>query len=241
MSITKVTASIISTAALFSLSIAYAGDMGSKPAPLSVPYVGGEVSASWIQKNAPRVNSVTGNISEQNWGGRLSAGMLRFHTEQLALMGEIGGGYYGSRSVTIPQLSASSKLEVDGYDVLVGALYKLKHVDVFGQVGFMIENARMSFSRQDLNKLAPGDFIHGSSSARLNTTQVLPEVRAGGIYNVRDDLGITLTYMHAFGSTPGFSGSVTASQADGINSVSSAKQQNPSLNSVLLGLHYYIV
>jgi hypothetical protein len=241
MNITKVTASIISTAALFSASIAYAGDMGSKLAPLSVPYVGGEVSASWIQKNAPHVNGVTANISEQNWGGRLSAGMLRFHTEKLALMGEIGGGYYGSRSVTIPQLSASSKLEVDGYDVLVGALYKLKHVDVFGQVGFMIENARMSLTKQDLNKLAQGDFIHGSSSVRFNTTQVLPEVRAGGVYNVRDDLGVTLAYMHAFGSTPDFSGVKTATRADGINTVVSAKLQNPSLNAVLLGLHYYIV
>ena len=240
MKITKITTSLISTAALFSASIAYAGDMGSKPAPLSVPYVGGEVSASWIQKNAPYINGVKGNMSNQNWGGRLSAGMLRFHTEKLALMGEIGGGYYGSRSVNIPALEVSSKLEVDGYDVLVGALYKLKHLDVFGQVGFMIENARLSVSARELNQLFRGDFVYGESDARANGTQVLPEVRAGGIYNVREDLGITLTYMHAFGSTQAFKAINLATKGEGFFSMTNAHAQNPTLNSVLLGLHYYI-
>ena len=156
-------------------------------------------------------------------------------------MGEIGGGYYGSRSTTIPQLSTTSKSEIDGYDVLVGALYKLEHLDVFGQVGFMIENARINTTVQDLNKVITGDFMQGSSYSRLGQTQVLPELRAGGIYNVREDLGITLTYMHAFGSTPSFTGERSANRGSGIYSFTSAHMQNPSLNSVLLGLHYYVV
>lgn len=236
----KSTRTALSTAAFLSLSIAHAGDMGSKPAPVSIPYFGAEVSYNWIQKDDPRVNSFTNTPSVQNWGGRLSAGLLRFHTEKLGLTGEIGGGYYGNETLTLPQLSAVSKNSVDGYDVLVGALYKFENFDVFGKVGFMIENLRGSLNQQNLTEIQ-GNFFSGSSYVRGNKTQVLPEVRAGGIYNLREDLGLTLTYMHAFGSTPSFSGSMSASRVTGINQTTVSKLQNPSLDSILLGLRYYIV
>jgi len=241
MDITKVTRSVISTAAFLSLSMGYAGDMGSKPPPTSMPYFGAEASYNWIQRDNPHINSLTDRPSTQNWGGRLSAGMLRFHTDKLGITGEIGGGYYGSGTVTIPQLALTSKRSVDGYDILVGALYKLEYFDVFGKVGFMIENFRSSVNQQNLSKIDQGDFFTGSSYARFNNTEVLPEVRAGGIYNFRDDLGVTLTYMHAFGSTPSFSGNLLATRASGIHQTTVVKAQNPSLDSILLGLRYYVV
>jgi hypothetical protein len=237
----KSTRTVLSTAALLSLSIAHAGDMGSKPAPVTMPYFGAEASYNWIQRGESRVNDISSIASIQHWGGRISAGLLRLHTEKLGFTGEIGGGYYGNESISMPRLSTTGKSSVDGYDVLVGALYKLEKFDVFGKIGFMIENYRTTTNEANLSQITQGSFITGSTYVRENRTQVLPEVRAGGIYNLREDLGLTLTYMHAFGSTPSLTGSISASQATGINQTIVAKAQNPSLDSILLGLRYYIV
>jgi hypothetical protein len=237
MSIVKITKTAIS-AAFLSLSIAHAGDMGGSPLSVFKPYFGAEASYNWIAIDKPSINSILGSSSAQNWGGRLYAGFLRHHTEKLGFTGELGGGYYGDQSINLPQLSSTQRNSVVGYDVLVGALYKFKKFDVFGKVGFMVENFRTRTKEQNL-KLIEGDFFTGSYDVRSTNTQVLPEIRVGGIYNLRDDLGLTLSYMHAFGSTPSISGSMSSSQAAGINQTAVANLQNPSLDSVLLGLIYY--
>ncbi len=227
----------LSIASLLFCTFAHAGDMGGKPSPSLRPYFGGEVSYSWIQANGIRINGFTGSETKQHWGGRLSAGVLRFSTEKLGFTSEVGGGYYGSQTRKYRDLRVTSNGEIDGYDILVGALYKLEHFDLFAKIGFMVENIRVDITKQDLSLTNFG--ITGSHYNRLGSTQVLPEIRVGGIYNLRNDLGVTLTYMHAFGSTPGATVDVSASQA-GINSIVSLKGQNPSLDSVLLGLRYYI-
>ncbi|MDF1827143.1 MAG: hypothetical protein P1U39_02570 [Legionellaceae bacterium] len=240
MNILRNTRAVISTVAFLSLSIAHAGDMGSKPAPVSMPYIGGEVSYNWMQRDNPNINGFSPRSSIQHWGGRVSAGMLKFYNEKLRFTGEIGGGFYGNESTKIPQLSVKEKQSVDGYDVLVGALYKLEKVDVFGQVGFMVQNLRMSLNQANLSEVSQGTFLTGTSYQRDNKAAVLPELRVGGIYNLREDLGITLTYMHAFGSTLSNTFSMVAAPGN-IHATQVAKMQNPSLDSILLGLRYYIV
>ncbi|MDF1826779.1 MAG: hypothetical protein P1U39_00650 [Legionellaceae bacterium] len=231
---------MIPTAALLSLSTAYAGTMGNQTVPMFKPYLGGEVSYNWIQRDDPSINGFSPRSNVQHWGGRFSVGMLRLYTDTLGFTAEIGGGYYGDETTNIPQVSTVGKISVDAYDVLVGALYKFEKFDVFGKVGFMVENFRTKVNQQSLSQMSQGTFITGTSDKRWNSAAALPEIKVGGIYNVCDNLGITLAYMHAFGSTPGTVGNLVASPGS-INTTQFANQQNPSLDSIFLGLRYYIV
>ncbi|MCR9191553.1 MAG: hypothetical protein NXI01_02715 [Gammaproteobacteria bacterium] len=230
---------IIFTSTVFlSVSTAYAGTMGN--AQDAMPYLGGEASYSWRQTDPIQLNTINNQTSDQGWGGRLSAGMLKFYTPNIGLTGEIGGGYYGSTTITKPEISSKVTFSVDGYDALVGALYRLQYLDIFAKIGFMIENSRSSINRQNLSQLYNGDLINGSSYTRSNRTQVLPEIRVGGIYNLRNNLGITLTYLHAFGSTMSGIENISANVASGVDVTKSIKEQNPTLNSILFGLRYYM-
>ncbi len=225
---------------LFSCAVAHAGDMGTKPVHTLMPYFGGEVSYNWIDLGSLRFNNLSNNPKYQPWGGRFSAGVLRFSTDALGFTGEIGGGYYGAASMHIVRLAANTSLSIDGYDALVGALYRAQYLDLFVKVGFMIQNLRQTINEDDLSRRYAGGLVTGQSHARESRTQVLPEIRVGGIYNIRNDLGVTLTYLHAFGSSPNKNENITASFNNGINISSVTRTQNPSLDAILLGLRYYV-
>ncbi len=232
---------IISSAlTLASFSSAYAGDMGPKSPSSTQPYFGGEAAYTWRQINAPTLNLLTANTSNQPWGFRISAGILHLYTEKLGLTAEVGGGYYGSTSISTAQTSSRGKIDVDGYDILVGALYRLQYFDIFAKIGFMGENARLDFTRYDLSRVFDGNLIRGESRVRSTNGSFLPEISVGGIYNVQNNLGITLTYMHIFGSTMEYKLLSQANIGSGINRSLNVNFQNPTLNSILLGVRYYI-
>lgn len=224
------------------LSVASAGSM-SAPEPLSLnhPYVAGEASYTWQQIDTPRINGVSPSMSKQPWGFRLSGGLLRFYTDKLGFSAELGGGYYGGRSGSAPLISTTAKIKIDGYDALLGVLYRLEHLDLFAKFGFMMQNNRFNYTKGDLAQTLPGAGIFGSESQRLLWSGTLPEIRVGGIYNVLDNVGVTLTYMHAFGSTMERTANVTPIPDTGINRFTSQNAQNPTLDSILLGLRYYMV
>jgi len=224
---------------LIFISTVHAGDMGSAPLKAR-PYINGEASYNGIQANPSRINGNVSHVSSQHWGGRFAAGMLRFYTDTFAVLGELGGGYYGSKSFTNPQTTVVNTLAVDGYDALVGILYRAEYLDLFAKIGFMGENARKTIDVKNLSSAAGGDLVSGSTYTKLNDTQILPEIRVGGIYNLRENLGLTLSYLHVFGSTLSTVSNGAATLETGFYTATRVNDQNPTLNSVFLGLHYYI-
>lgn len=226
--------------ALLSTGTSFAGTMGpvvSKPA--ISPYITGEASWTSPDSNDGVINGNALNKSFQGWGGRLGAGIMYPYNDNLAFTTEIGGGYYGSISYVSPTGSINFKDNIDGYDALFGALYKLTNFDLFLQGGFMIQNYRQK-GTIDLSIL-PGNLIVGSATNNINQTQVLPEIKVGGIYNINPNWGVTVAYMHAFGSERYINSDNTGTIFTGFRSYTSMNLNNPSLNSVMFGLRYNIV
>lgn len=224
------------------VSAAHAGSMGPVSMSSYTPYLTGEASYTWPQLSSP-INSNVFASSSQGWGGRLGAGMMYNYTEKLGFTGEIGGGYYGSRKQTtsLPNglASGTGNVSFDGYDVLAGFVYKWTYFDVFLQGGFMMENMR-SNGTTDLAQSIPGGFYSGVVSRNENQTQTLPEIKVGGIYNINPNWGVDVAYLHVFGSTPSYSGSILATTA-GYTENSNSNHQNSTLDAVMFGLHYNFV
>lgn len=234
---------IIKTAitALTYCSIGHAGNMGPVSAQMissSIPFVNLEGSYTWNQSTAFILNNHYPDQVNQPWGGRLAGGFVHPFSERLRFSSEFGGGYYGSEKMNIPVLDWSSRRSIDGYDLLMGALYKIHQVDVFGQVGAMAQNYRVSISK-DNAKIMPGGLLNGFTTMKHNVTQILPEIKTGAIYNLNNNWGISLAYMHVFGAN--MQGAFTKSATSGgITINGESNTQNPTLDSILFGLRYNI-
>lgn len=233
----------LAIAILSSLTAAHAGTMGPVATPPTyVPYLAGEASYTWAQTNNITVNSVTATkSSNQGWGGRLGAGVLFPVNDTWSAMTEIGGGYYGSQTQSIVNGTGTRALynsfTLDGYDVLAGGMYKWDMVGLFLQGGFMVENLR-STSTQNISLVTGSTFLKGTVSNQRITTNVFPEIKVGGIYNVTPNWGLSVAYMHVFGGTPSFNETFSGSAATGIVTNGTSNLQNPTLNSILFGVRY---
>lgn len=227
----------ISTMAAFSL--AHAGSMGPVSTSAYTPYLTGEASYTWPQINNAIINNSPFTASNQGWGGRLGGGMMYDYSEKLSFTGEIGGGYYGSRNQntygTTGRL-ASMGSSIDGYDVLAGFVYKWNYFDVFLQGGFMMENLRLTYNGENSTLVGTGSAMNLSGVQ----SQTLPEIKVGGIYRYNPNWGISVAYMHVFGNTYSAvqDGSLTTLPP---NMNISATLQNPTLDSIMFGLHYNFV
>lgn len=238
----------LALAILASTTAAQAGTMGPvATGPLFVPYIVGEASYTSIDTDHFIVNDLVARHTTQGWGGRLGAGAIHFMNSNLGFTGEIGGGSYGSYKHVLCNSSrgevAGGHASIDGYDVLVGAIYKYDEykIDIFGEAGFMVQNVR-SRTFQNITALSGTPLLTGFAVERTNHSQALPEIKVGGIYNVTPNWGLTVAYMGAFGSTPGFRSSTTVTAAPlnfNVNEV--INTMNPTLNSVMFGLRYTIV
>lgn len=226
---------------LSSSAISHAGTMGPiSSQPSYIPYITGEASYTWPNFGVVRINGVQASQSLNGWGGRLGLGMAYVSPIQnVNFTAEIGGGYYGdAKQALLPY--ANSKSTIDGYDVLAGALYKTTYnVDIFGQIGFMIQNLRVS-GTQNTTYSVPGGTNVVSASNKFISSQVLPEVKIGGIYNLTQNWGISAAYMGVFGSRPGSTVTYGLVGTQEFNTLV-ANAQNPTLNSVMFGLRYSIV
>ena len=225
--------------ALASLNIGHAGSVGpiaSESISSWRPFATLEGSYTWNQFDGVAINHLSTSDTNQHWGGRFAAGIVHPISVTLRLSGELGGGYYGSTSPTIPADNLNARFSVDGYDFLVGAAYKINRFDLFGKVGLMVQNQRVKLSK-NLEKTNPGGFISGTITRSYNQTQALPEVKVGGIYNLNDSWGISLAYMHVFGTNI-HSNMTHSATVSGIITNGQSDTQNPTLNSVMLGLCY---
>jgi hypothetical protein len=235
---------LAAAAVLMSISVAHAGSMGPVDTqPMFVPYLTGEASYTWMDTNGIDFSAINATTTNQGWGGRLGAGLLHPYTDKLGFTGEIGGGYYGNQKFSLATIkggiAGNNTASIDGYDVLVGALYKMERFDVFGQMGFMVQNLRTN-GYMNIAELTTGGFLKGSVNAKANQTQALPEIKVGGIYNLNTNWGLSVAYMHVFGSTPSMNVQVDATPGAGINTTANSNTQNPSLDAVMFGLRYNI-
>lgn len=238
----KKTSIAVVTYTMMSAYLGFAGSMGpmntEKPSSFYY-YTGAEASATWIDISATTYNSITAESSSHIWGGRFLAGLANHYRENITLMGEIGGGYYGTFDQEAPILGATLRTVIDGYDFLVGGAYKINSFDVFGQVGLMVQNARSKVN-QDFAKQTPGGAYSGIKTSIFNQTQALPEIKVGGKYNFNENWGVSVAYMRVFGTHIYNTSSETiTSDAIAENGIVSA--QNPTLNAVLFGVRYNFV
>lgn len=242
---------VIATAAFFSLSIAQAGTMGSVSRPSFIPFIGGEAAYTWNQVQQLSINRFLSDDSTSGWGGRLSLGIIHPYSDRLSFTSEIGGGYYGrvKRSINAsPRVTPTgtnagvvgrSSYNIDGYEALMGAMYQYKKVDLFGKLGFMAQNLRLH-KNNTITAVVPGGSLTNTVDEKQSSTQILPEIKVGGIYNMNENLGLTLAYMHVFGSSMKANGSMIGTS----NSLTISKtqnNQNPTLDSIMFGLMYSFV
>lgn len=220
-------------------SISNAGNMGpvaTQSLPVLIPYIGGEGSYTWNSIDGFRLNVLKTHRTNQGWGGRFSGGMFHPISDRLWVNVEFGGGYYGQTKLAFKGYNATNIL--NGFDVLIGAIYKFTRIDLFANVGFMAINDRVN-EVQNLEVTQPGGLYKGTVSQNSDAPQIIPEVKVGGIYNVNKNWGVTLAYLHAFGEQVGRVSFINA-EPDLVTVNQLARYRSPSLDSIMFGLRYSI-
>ena len=234
---------------LMSLSMegAYAGGMGEALVSQDyfVPFISGEAAATWNTTKSATVFGSAPSTTQNPWGGRGAFGVVHVTPSHFGFSSEIGWGYYGRTTSSVMGISPSGALAIsnnsylNGFDILAGLTYDFAPCRVYLKGGAMLENRYIKGVSQFTNTVGSKTYI-STNNIQTTTTNVFPEVKVGGIYNLNDHLGLSLAYMHVFGNenfAAQVSGALTNPQAlAGISSVVSA--QNPSLNSVMFGLVY---
>ncbi|MDZ4262657.1 MAG: hypothetical protein U1B30_10040, partial [Pseudomonadota bacterium] len=211
------------------------------------PFVSLEGSAAWtttkdisiVEASSNTRFSIPSNLSP--WGGRLAAGLRYYYREHIDFIAEAGWNYFGSASdVSTGVQGFKINTTLSGVDFLVGAVYKRKQIGWFGEVGALAQRAQYSTNSSNvlLSDIA-GNLVNYTGSIKGTLLDVLPEIKVGAVYEVTHALGISLAYMHAFGGDPKLQESLTpisGNQAATLNLT--VDTNNPTINSVLLGLHY---
>jgi len=232
-------------ALLLAVSAAHAGAMGpSTCQDCVVPFVSAEAAYNWLGVGSVTINNIQGVETYKKWGGRVGAGITRSYRENFSFTGELGYGYYGKTNISFADGANVGQFSVDGLDLLVGAQYALsgfdalRGLDVFFKAGAMVENRRSKGSI-NLGVLVNGNYISGSQNGNTNQSQVLPELKVGGLYHVWDNFLVSLSYMKVFGSTVGSTSSQSATVSPAsYTSNTSVHYQNPGINSIMFGLQY---
>ena len=178
--------------------------------------------------------------NNQAYTGRLAAGMISMFDEMFAATGELGWGYYGRTSLNpnsanfiLPgSLSISDNLS--GFDALLGIAFTQPSYNFFIKAGALIQNMRTTTTA---NNFAPLEDTADYSEEKTNRTAVMPEIKIGGAYNFTNNWAITAAYMFALGSSPQTTGNYNV--FTGTSSLN-VNNQNPTLNTVLLGVQYTI-
>jgi hypothetical protein len=213
-----------------------------------VPFVMGEGTVTWNSTKSVTIFGNQPSISKQLWGGRGAVGVVHTSISRFGYTTEMGWGYYGSTSSRNSGSSAAGSLAITndsylyGFDLLAGLTYDFAPLQVYLKAGAMAENRHTKAYAQfgNTNPINGTNYL-STNQLRSTATNVLPEIKVGGLYAINEHLGLSLAYMHVFGND-NFAATVNGSfaspgAASGISSVANA--QNPSLNSILFGLVYH--
>ncbi len=221
-----------------------------------------------LNVSVPTVGTFGSSVDKTGWGGRVAAGALHAVTEKWTASAEMGWGYYGSfnikpalkyvngdrtrtggATVDITAESAGNALRTYalqyGVDVLAGLYYTRPKYDLFFKAGALVQNLRTHVrlnptglfgASTDTNNTT--NRFPGTYQLRLNIVNVLPAIRLGGGYHVKENWLITASWMHAFGrkldaSTLG----ITTSPSTTITNFS-GHIYVPTIDTLLFGLEY---
>lgn len=222
------------------------GPIGS--AEYFVPFVEGEATVTWNTTKSVTIFGAPASLDKDLWGGRGAVGVTHSYPSNWGYSAELGWGYYGHTnsfgSGTGPagSLVIINSSYLYGFDMLAGLSYSFDPIQIFFKAGAMAENRHITGSAV-LTSVVGG--VTKTTTADLKTvaTNVLPELKVGGLYAFNEHISFSLAYMHVFGNDNFAAnvsgGAVNPNATAGINSVVSA--QNPSLDSILFGLVYQFV
>lgn len=231
------------------IGTAYAGTMGpvSSVVPGYTPFASAEGSYTWNSF----LTSGPGLVTSQNgWGGRLAVGVNRPWKDNLGLTFETGYGYYGNISGTYAQsgggplgngtVNASAKTDVLGADILAGLFYTYNQFDVFAKAGMMVQTLwQKGTLNSSLNMLSLVT-VDTNATMRANETAVLPEIKVGGDYNINDAMGLSLAYMHVFGSRN--NGATVTTPVGAFSPITAnVNTQAVTMDAIMFGIHYNFV
>ena len=226
-----------------------AGTMGSVVAgDYYVPFVEGEAAATWNTTKSVTIFGSSPNLNKNAWGGRGAVGLTHTYPSRWGYSAELGWGFYGRTNSFTTGTGPAGTIVITnnsylyGFDLLAGLNYSFDPIQIFFKAGAMAEN-RHAKGNASLTGVVNGATKTTTSSINSVATNVLPELKVGGLYAFNEHLSFTLAYMHVFGNN-NFSATVSGGALNplAISGISSSVSlQNPSLDSVLFGLVYQFV
>lgn len=222
----------------------YAGSMGPAFTHEIKPFVSAEGFPVWIAFGGMNLvnNGSASSVDNGNFvsgGARLAAGMGYSYLPMVDLTSEAAWNYFGHTSGSVSGKTMGATLS--GVDFLVGAAYKYLNTEWFVKGGALFERASINFGLPSTFLLQSGGInVYSQVQASMVVTDVLPEVKVGGIYNYNENIGFSVAYMHAFGQTPHYTGIVTDVGSNKYDYIST-NLRAPTLDSVLFGVRYQFV
>ncbi|MFI4919700.1 MAG: hypothetical protein ACHP65_09115 [Legionellales bacterium] len=234
----KLTSSFVALAVSSTL---FAGTMGPIAEVKPALFVTGEGAYTWNGVGRTTINDVSLDKTKNGWGGRIAAGATHYSVDNMSYTGELGWGYYGQSKFHNSDIGLNTTSSIYGMDLLVGANYKYDNFDLFFKVGGMVENVRHHRLANTVNS-TPGLSYANYTDTSTTKSAVAPEIKAGGVYNINDQWGVSLAYMYVFGNKANvnISDTVSGSAATGyaVSSTITARSLPVSLSSVMFGLRY---
>ena len=210
------------------VSTFYASDTGTFTSSLK-PFISLEGAYNWRSIDGALIRDTSPIHTNQPWGGRAALGVAISLTKNVGLTNEFGWNYFGKTTINEPKRYINIST-LDGVDLLVGILYKWNKTEWFVKGGGLAQNIHTNHTT--LNYTVHDREITPYTKLKNTETQMMPEIKIGGIYNINKHLGISLSCMQAFGST-----FVVSISADGtINK----NFRNPTSKAILAGLRYTI-
>jgi hypothetical protein len=230
--------------ALLCTPLIHAGGMGDV-GNCSTAFIG--LEGGYTTANISNYNFAFGDIAldsvrkNQNYSGRVYAGMINMFDEQFGVTGEIGWGYYG-RVTLSPDFTAfpagfadigddfTLQHTLTGFDALFGVNWVQSGFGLSFKAGAMIQNLQRETNL--VLFLDPDVFPIAAYNEKENRTGVLPEIRIGASYSFDSNWAITAAYQLAWGATP-----KTSALFNDTGALSLVTNNlNPTLNSFLLGV-----
>lgn len=237
----KITTLSLITALSFS-SFTYAGMMGEGEAPYCLStffLIEGGYSDNTIESYNLNIANVdtpfTPTESSSQIAGRVAVGVSN-KIDEFGVTGEIGWGYFGDTTVTATSpfgnATLSNKYTIYGFDILAGVAWVPSNFTLFVKGGALIQTMSVTSTAT-----FTGMAVANSLSIDHSKTEVMPEIKAGGLYSFADNWAISASVLYAVGSNTKTSGTIDlAGNMTNIN----INARNPSIAAVFVGLQYSI-
>jgi hypothetical protein len=173
-----------------------------------------------------------------NYTGRLAVGIISMIDDDFGATAELGWGYYGRTTLspeptTVAPLvtgTYSSKYTLSGFDALLGVAYVQPYYSLSFKAGALIQNMQNTTT----SSFALFNNVD-SMTTKNNNTAVLPEIKLGASYNINPNWAITGAYIFALGGTTDTTGNYNSGTG---NFTLNTDNQNPTINSLLIGVQY---